>query len=292
MHSRRLAPTVLTVVVSTITLAALCVTPASASLAWDDDPCELNGGQVAVAPDVSVEPATDHPLAYVACADGSLLYHGAAGKGSYVKIPNVEVDNFVDVASSPADAMYAVTANGRIRTLGGPHYGDLHPTSGVVALEMTPTGRGYWIVTRTGQVTGFGDADSLGPRRTTTVRTPIVAFTAYGAAGGWVVTQAGEVVAVGNAPEYGYVTSRVADGDIVSGIVADRRSGGYWVTTRNGSIIEAGGAPVEPDAALCMTKPGAKPPFSGAVGDPDPDAPAPLWTYSVHGGNCGFNPWK
>jgi len=111
-------------------------------------------------------------------------------------------------------------------------------------------------------------------------------------AGGWVVTANGEVVPVGSAPNYGSVTRLLAYGDRAVGIVTDRRSGGFWVTTRQGDIIPAGGAPAEPDAAACLDRPGAQPPFAGAVGDPDVDAPAPLWTYSVNGGICGFNPYR
>lgn len=292
MRPHRLPP----LLISVLLLAPLVLTaaPASASLAWDDDPCEENGGQVAVAPDVSVKPADDHPLAYVACADGALLYHGAGGKGSYVRIGGVETDEFVDVASTADDNLYAVTSSGRIRTVGQypMFYGDLYPTTGVVALEMTPSGRGYWIVTRNGKVAGFGDADSLGPRETTTVHSAIVAFASYGTAGGWVATAGGEIVAVGNAPDHGSVTSRIAADDSVVGIVADKRTGGFWVVTRAGSIIEAGGAPAEHDSPKCLTKPGARVPFSGAVGEPDPDAPAPLWIYSVHGGICGFAPGR
>jgi hypothetical protein len=293
-RSRRLAGFVaLSAAVSTAGLVAIWAGSATASLAWDDDPCEENGGQVAVAPDVSVQQGDDHPLAYVACGDGTLLYHGWYGKGSYERIPGVEADQFVDVSATPADNLYAVTVNGRIRSVGGVHYGDIYPSSvRVVALETTPTGNGYWIVREDGRVYGFGDARSMGPSKTTVVHSAIVAFTARSATGGWVVTANGEVVPVGSAPNYGSVTRLLAYGDRAVGIVTDRRSGGFWVTTRQGDIIPAGGAPAEPDAAACLDRPGAQPPFAGAVGDPDVDAPAPLWTYSVNGGICGFNPYR
>ena len=293
-RSRRLAGFVaLSAAVSTVAVAAVWAGSATASLAWDDDPCEQNGGQVAVAPDVSVAPADDHPLAYVACADGTLLYHGWYGRGSYETIPGVQADQFVDVASTPSDTLYAVTSYGRIETVGGASYGDLYPSQyRVVALEATPSGNGYWIITERGQVAGFGDARSLYPSHTVTVKSPIVAYTARNQYGGWLVTSLGEVVPVGTAPDFGSVTRRVAYGDRVTGIVADRRDGGFWVTTRNGAIIEAGGAPAEPDAVKCLDRQGAQPPFAGSVGDYDPDAPAPLWTYSVNGGICGFNPGR
>jgi hypothetical protein len=295
MRSRRLIPCLLTIA-SLVAAATVVVAsnPATASLAWDDDPCEEYGGQVAVAPDVAVAPAVDHPRAYVACGDGSLLYHGVDGKGSNVKIPGIHADDFVDVASTTDDSMYAVTSHGKLTAMGNyaVHRGDLSPTSGVVALEMSPSGRGYWIVTNQGRVVGFGDAPDLGPSEPTTVHSPIVAFASYGSSGGWLVTALGEVVAVGNAPDHGSVTGPVADSDRVVGIVTDRRTGGFWVVTRDGDIIEAGGAPAEPDMPKCLTKPGASRPFSGAVGDPNPNAPAPLWVYAVAGGICGFHPGK
>jgi len=290
MRLRRLLICLASTAVTAAVMSALSPAPANASLAWADDPCEENGGQVAVAPDVAVAPADDHPLAYVACADGALLYHGEYGKGSNERIPGVDADQFVDVAST-MDGMYAVTATGRIVTTGyAPHYGDLYPTTGVVALETTPSGGGYWIVTKTGRVYGFGDANNLGPRRNTVVHSAVVAFAASDQYGGWLVTALGEIVPVGDAPNFGSVATRVASGDRVVGIVTDYRTGGFWVVTRDGDILEAGGAPAEYDTASCLSSPGGQPPFTGAVADPDPMSAAPLWIYSANGGICGFNP--
>lgn len=267
------------------------IQPASASLAWADDPCEENGGQVAVVPDVSAPAAQTHPIAYVACGDGSLLYHGEDGKGTNYKIPGVDTDDFVDVASTGDGGMYAVTRNGRIETIGGArHYGELVSPADTVALEVTPSHNGYWIVTQAGHVVGFGDANDLGPSEDTTVHSPIVAFAPTGSGGGWLVTALGEVVPVGNAPHHGDVTSRVGSSDKVVGIVADPSSNGFWVVTRSGNILEQGGAAAEPAAATCQSEPGGQPPFTGAVADPDPSSRAPLWIYSANGGICGFNP--
>ncbi|WP_109505258.1 hypothetical protein [Nocardioides speluncae] len=267
------------------------VQPASASLAWADDPCEENGGQVAVVPDKAAAAAASHPIAYVACGDGSLLYHGEDGKGTNYKIPEVDTDDFVDVASTTNHGMYALTRYGRIETVhGATHLGELASSADSVALETTPSGQGYWIVTAAGHVAGFGDANDLGPQEDTTVHSPVVAFAPHGTTGGWVVTALGEVVAVGNAPDHGGVAGRVGQNDRVVGIVADRSSNGFWVVTRGGHILEAGGAAAEPDAAKCQSEPGGQPPFTGAVADPDPNSRAPLWIYSANGGICGFNP--
>lgn len=277
---------------ATAAVVAVTAAPSSASLAWDDDPCESNGGQLAVAPDMSAAPSPEHPKAYVACADGSLLYHGAQGRGTNEPIPDVPADDFVDVVSAPDHSMYAVTRDGRLTTLGpgAVDHGDLYPTTGVVAVEVTDSGNGYWIVTKWGDAIGFGDADDLGPAEDTVVDAPIVAFTSDGTGGGWLVTAAGQVVAVNGATDHGSVRARVAAGDRVVGIVADRRSGGFWVVTRAGEIIEAGGAPAETEQAKCLASPGAEPPFTGAVGDYAPGASARLWIYSVNGVICGFNP--
>lgn len=267
--------------------------PTSASIAWDDDPCEENGGQVAVAPDASYRQADTHPVAYAACADGVLLHHGRDGKGTYEPVPGVAADAFVDVASTSDDTLYAVTVDGWVTVRGpGPDHGNLYPsTDRVVALELTPSGRGYWIVTEAGDVVGFGDAPDLGPAEDVVVESPVVAFTASGDTGGWVVTALGEVVPVGDAADHGSVTDAVA-GDTVVGIVADQRTGGFWVVTRQGDVVAAGGAPAESDTELCRNSPGGSPPFTGAVGDPDPDSTAPLWLYSANGVICGFDPHR
>ncbi|KRF16093.1 hypothetical protein [Nocardioides sp. Soil796] len=292
MRASRLITPLVSVAVTTAALCVISSPPSVASLAWADDPCETNGGQVAVAPDMSAAPSVEHPMAYVACADGALLYHGAYGRGTNERIPGVEADTFVDVVSAPGHSMYAVTSYGRITTVGADaeFYGDIYPTAGVVAVEVTESGEGYWIVTRNGEVFGFGDATDMGPAEDTVVDAPIVAFTADGSGGGWVVTAAGQVVPLNGATDHGSVRSRVAADDRVVGIVSDRRSGGFWVVTREGRVIETGGAPAETEQATCQDNPGGQPPFSGAVGDYHPDASARLWIYSVNGGICGFNP--
>lgn len=292
MRSARIVTSLVSLTFSTAAICAATAGPSSASLAWADDPCEMNGGQVAVAPDMSAQPSPEHPLAYVACGDGSLLYHGAKGRGTNEPIPDVPADTFVDVVSGPEESMYAVTSTGRVTTVGdgAVFRGDLHPTTGVVAIEMTESGNGYWIITEYGEAIGFGDAQDLRPATDTVIDAPVAAFTSDGLGGGWVVTTAGQVVALNGAVEHGSVRGRVEPGDEAVGIVSDRSSGGYWVVTRAGSILESGGAAPETDVEACLESPGAEPPFTGAVGDYHPGASAKLWIYSVNGAICGFNP--
>lgn len=272
--------------------ALLAPAPAVGSLVWDDDPCELNGGQLAVAPDISHASPATHPIAYAACADGVLLRHGHDGKGTYEPVPGIAADSFVDVASTADDTLYAVTADGWVVARGAsPERGNLYPSPDpVVALEMTSTGAGYWIVTAAGEVAGFGDAPDLAPAADVVVGAPVIAFASSGDDGGWLVTELGEVVPVGEATDHGSVTDRVAAGDAVVGIVADRATAGFWVVTRAGAVIPAGGAPGETDTARCRASRGGTPPFTGAVGDTSPDASAPLWLYTVNGAICGFDP--
>lgn len=280
--------------IATLLASTLSAGPAHASLAWADDPCENNGGQIAVAPDLAAPYSANHPIAYVVCGDGTLMHHGVRGSGASDPVLRVVGDRVVDVASTYKGAVYTVTSTGHVVAFGktAVNRGGLNPTSGVIALETTLSGKGYWIITETGRVAGFGDAPGLRPQAGREPVGTVVGFAARGLYGGWLVTDLGDVVPVGGAPDHGSVRDRLADGDRAVGIVTDRRTGGFWVATEQGAVIAAGGAPHEDDTAACLGSRGAQPPFTGAVGDPYLDAPAPLWVYSLHGGICGFDPTR
>lgn len=271
--------------------AVACVSlpaPAGASLAWEDDPCEDRGGQVALAPDMWVV-VPDGPAAYVACVDGTLLHHGKAAGPVHDAVAQVTADDFVDIASTPdGRGVYAVTRDGRVRTIGAAtYYGGVGSAYDVVGIEMTPGGGGYWLATTGGEVVGFGDARTLGPRKTTVISSAVVAFAAASESGGWVVTADGQVVPVGDAPQLASVS--VPSDDAAVAIVATPTHDGYWVVTRDGRILSVN-APTETEVDRCLASPDAGPPIAGAVGDPRPDASADLWVYSTRGGICGFNP--
>lgn len=268
------------------------LSPAHASLAWGDDPCETRGGQVALTPDLSVILA-DSAAAYVICVDGTLIHHGLAGGNVAEAVSLLPAADYVDLGMTPdGNGLYVVTDRGTVTAQGDAvYFGELsREPADVVALEVTPSGAGYWLVTAAGDVVGFGDARSFAGDVDAESAGPAAAFAALpGGDGGWLATAYGDLIPVGGAPGLGSVAGSLAEGDSVVGLVA-ASADGAWVVTESGQILSLGSAPIEYDAAECLALPDAHPPVAGAVGDARPDASATLWTYSVHGGICGFKP--
>lgn len=76
--------------------------------------------------------------------------------------------NFVDISACPIGAV-GVTELGEVWCWGEvPYAGDLAgaplPTA-VGGVELTGTGRGYWVWLVDGTIAPFGDAPDVGPRR-------------------------------------------------------------------------------------------------------------------------------
>lgn len=296
---------------ATTVLGVAVAGPASASLVWADDPCEDRGGQVALAPDFSVL-GPDAAAAYAVCADGTVVHHGPAGGELTDALAALAPADYVDVAVTPdGSGAYVVTRSGQVETVGTATAGEPSGSGGygawaavdqllgfapaaapavadVVGIELTPAADGYWVTSADGQVTGYGAAPDLASALPPAA--PVVAFAPSGVDGGWLAAANGQVLPVGSAPDLGSVTEQLPPGDSVVGLVPTPAGDGYWAVTGGGEILPGGAAAAETDAAMCREQVNAAPPFVGAVGDPRAEAPASLWTYTVHGGICAFAP--
>jgi len=109
----------------------------------------------------------------------------------------------------------------------------------VMAMAVTHTGNGYWLVTAGGRVIPFGDARSFGGAN------PAGAFivgidSTPDDDGYWLARTDGRVLARGAAPHHGDSGGHVAAPAV--GIVATSGGGGYWVPLANGQVLDYGRA--------------------------------------------------
>jgi protocatechuate 3,4-dioxygenase beta subunit len=121
-------------------------------------------------------------------------------------------------------------------------------TSPVVSIARTPTGKGYWILTREGQVYTFGDARFHGTTRASyaavRVRTNAPAVAIMGTPTGrgyWIVTRDGGVFSFGDARFHGSLGGvRLAEPIVAAQATATGR--GYWLVGEDGGVFTFGDA--------------------------------------------------
>jgi spore germination protein YaaH len=129
-----------------------------------------------------------------------------------------------------------VTAHGNIST-----YGDLQtltnpPSSPAVELVPTADNKGYWILTQSGSVYGFGDATSFGSVNAS-ITAVAMAPTPSGN-GMYVLSSTGNVYTLGQAVNYGSAPTTIQ----ASTIAATPSGNGYWILASNGSVYDFGDA--------------------------------------------------
>ena len=84
-------------------------------------------------------------------------------------------------------------------------YGSIrsHPKAPIMGIVRTPSGRGYWLVTRAGGVVAFGDAHNYGSMGGKRLPAPITALTATPSGRGyWLIGRSGRVYPFGDATLY------------------------------------------------------------------------------------------
>ena len=122
-------------------------------------------------------------------------------------------------------------------------FGDVQSHGGIdgsgeraVGMAVTADGLGYWVVTRTGSVTAFGDASFLGEAALDNV-TGIAAMP--DGTGYWIVTRDGVVHAFGHARTYRGSVPKGAD---VTAIASSSDGDGYWLVESGGVVSAFGDA--------------------------------------------------
>ncbi len=140
-------------------------------------------------------------------------------------------------APAPAGGWWTVLSSGRVVAHGPAHYyGSPKAVRGrVVGIVPTPSGKGYYLFTRSGAVYAFGNARAHGSLRGRT-RGPVVGLGPLADGRGYyLVTASGAVYGLGAV--VGHEQGAALAG--VVGVAADP-AGGYWVVTRTGGARSSG----------------------------------------------------
>jgi hypothetical protein len=158
----------------------------------------------------------------------------------------------VGIAANPViNDGYAVAFNtGRVYTHNMPNYGEVHGSlnGSIVAIAMTPDGKGYYLAASDGGVFAFGDASFYGSAVQYHLTAPVTAMaTTENDNGYWLLTANGSVYAFGQAPYDGnllHVENQAPDVAINNlGAIS-----GYMITDADGNstvlMHEKGGGQV------------------------------------------------
>ena len=165
-------------------------------------------------------------------------------------------DPSISAVPSPP-GYWLVTASGAVSGFGAAMPLGNAP-NGAVDLEPTATGKGYWTLNRNGAVRAFGNATRLGevdPVRLGPGEEPASLSATPTGRGYWVFTTRGRVLPFGDAPFLGDVSAVQLNGPVL-GSVATPSGRGYYMVASDGGIFAFG------DAA-----------FAGSMGDRKLNAP-------------------
>jgi hypothetical protein len=154
--------------------------------------------------------------------------------------------SYVDTSAQAGVVYYyevkAVTAAGT--SLSSNEASAVEPTSpaGGVRFTGTPDGQGYWLVSRTGVVTPFGDATGYGSLSGAPLNQPIVSMAATPDGHGyWLVAADGGIFSFGDARFYGSLGSLKLNQPIV-GMASSVDGKGYVLVASDGGIFAFGDA--------------------------------------------------
>ena len=121
------------------------------------------------------------------------------------------------------------------------------PQSAMRAIARTPSGKGYWVVTRAGHVYTFGDARFYGTTRhgyAAQIRTnaPAVAIAGTPSGRGYIIVTAdGGVFTFGDAKFSGSLVGNAFEGRVVAAQMTPTGNG-YWLVSSRGGVFTFGDA--------------------------------------------------
>jgi outer membrane protein assembly factor BamB len=146
-------------------------------------------------------------------------------------------------ASTPAGGDHLYTASGNVyavngRWFGSPYASGVH-VSGVVGMATTTDGNGYWLVTSSGHVYGYGDAISYPAIAHVH---PIKGIVGAPYDGYWLYTAYGNVYSSSGTRWYGSPHASGAHVPSIVGMAATPDGRGYWLASSSGRVYAYGDA--------------------------------------------------
>jgi hypothetical protein len=170
---------------------------------------------------------------------------GSPGRNAFYGFGLLDVDAAVAAAiplrrASAGDGYWMLTSSGGVYGFGKAGYFGSGPT-GSVDIEPTPSGKGYWILAADGQITSRGDAAPYMPVALAAGERAVSLSANPAGTGLWVFTDKGRVVTRGNAPFKGDISGAPLNRPVL-GSVATPTGGGYWMVASDGGIFAFGDA--------------------------------------------------
>jgi hypothetical protein len=158
----------------------------------------------------------------------------------------------VGLALDPATGGYWVAyANGAVAGSNAPVLGSLQNSphgGGIIAIAQAPDGIGYYLLTSTGAVFGFGHAPTFGAPVALPAGVSATAMTATpDGLGYYVLSSSGAVIPYGDAQVF--PPGRLFAGSPATSIATTTDGLGYWVATSGGTVAPFGDAQTEGPAS-------------------------------------------
>ncbi|MBU2665851.1 lysozyme [Actinoplanes bogorensis] len=151
--------------------------------------------------------------------------------------------------------------------------------SSPVAVVSTPSGGGYWIASRTGEVVSYGDAPALPGVRVSNV----VGMAATPSGGGvWLAGADGGVFSLGDAGFYKSLPGLGVHVNNIVGIASTPSGRGYWLTGADGGVFAFG------DAGFYKSLPGLNVRVNNIVGIAPTPSGRGYWLAGADGGVFAF----
>lgn len=168
--------------------------------------------------------------------NGGIRAYGAGNRGS--KDGTFLRKPAVAMASTPTGGGYwMVTKKGKVFRFHAPRYGGVKRRDTTIAdMAVRPQGDGYWLAAKEGRVFARGGAPDHGGNGR-----GVVAIASTGTGRGyWLFQSDGVVLPFGDAEFFGDASNRDLNSPIVD--AAARGSNGYWLVTKRGRVYAYGGA--------------------------------------------------
>jgi|GEM_PF-6013681 hypothetical protein len=113
------------------------------------------------------------------------------------------------------------------------------PLENAVDIAATPSGDGYIVVNKMGQIKTYGSAEYLGSGLDFELNSEVVAIDAR-QEGYWILTESGRVLNFGRAEFLGSGSEFLEEGDKFVDIIAHPSGEGYWLITAKGKVVSFG----------------------------------------------------
>lgn len=181
-------------------------------------------------------------LGVIACAAiGAACVAAAGAAGAQAILLGVQAAAACPGSQASGPAELEPLAFGDARDYGALSPAALGKRAAIVAMAVTPRGRGYWLVASGGRVFAFGNARSRGSASLRAGDAIVAIAATPDGRGYWLVSRAGEVFSFGDAARLPGARRAARKSPIVAA-AATPSGRGYWLLSADGKVLARGDA--------------------------------------------------